>query len=235
MSEYYGISTTPMDDYLAHYGVKGMKWGVRRALKKSGAKGEKRLAKQYEKAQKKLQKLNDRTDVAKQNELSKKYDKAAKTHAKVAAAGLGVMGAGSGAYTLSKLAGVHFQNKRAAALNSAANSQDYTAQRLYGYSADHYSEVANKAWGVNDRLWNAQRSPIVKSAIGGVTAGAALTSALNKGKSIAAKKRTTTKGHAKAVAKRDAWKKEMKSAFKGTQYEGIPKVNQNKKRRRNKT
>lgn len=32
MSEYYGVST-PSSDFLAHYGVKGMKWGVRKFAK----------------------------------------------------------------------------------------------------------------------------------------------------------------------------------------------------------
>ena len=26
-NEYYGVATTPTSDFLAHYGVQGMKWG----------------------------------------------------------------------------------------------------------------------------------------------------------------------------------------------------------------
>lgn len=45
------------DEYLAHYGVRGMKWGVRKARAMGGAKGAKRLSRQYAKASKKLAKL----------------------------------------------------------------------------------------------------------------------------------------------------------------------------------
>jgi len=34
MSEYYGVASTPTEDFLAHYGVKGMKWGVRKKPEK---------------------------------------------------------------------------------------------------------------------------------------------------------------------------------------------------------
>lgn len=50
MSEYYGVST-PSSDFLAHYGVKGMKWGVRKALRSGNDAA---LRKHYMKASKKL-------------------------------------------------------------------------------------------------------------------------------------------------------------------------------------
>lgn len=58
-NEYYGAPTTPTSDYLAHYGVKGMKWGVRKAIQ-SGS--ERRLSRQFNKAQKKLAKLEKRAN-----------------------------------------------------------------------------------------------------------------------------------------------------------------------------
>lgn len=61
MAEYYGVTRTP--EYLMHYGVKGMRWGVRRAKEKANAK---RLERHYEKAKRHLRKLKDRTDINKQ-------------------------------------------------------------------------------------------------------------------------------------------------------------------------
>ena len=45
------------DEYLAHYGIRGMKWGVRKAIASGNSA---RLGKQYAKAQKKLAKLEKR-------------------------------------------------------------------------------------------------------------------------------------------------------------------------------
>ena len=52
--DYY--STESSTDYLLHYGVKGMKWGVRKAI---ALGNEKALDRHYKKAAKKLKKLQD--------------------------------------------------------------------------------------------------------------------------------------------------------------------------------
>lgn len=51
---YYGV--TRSTDHLAHYGVKGMRWGVRRAIATGNARA---LNRHYRKAAKKLAKLQD--------------------------------------------------------------------------------------------------------------------------------------------------------------------------------
>ena len=85
-NEYYGAPTTPTSDYLAHYGVKGMKWGVRKAI----ASGNTRvLGRQYAKAQRKLAKLERRAASG------KKYAKRAAALGAGAAAAGGLAAAGT--------------------------------------------------------------------------------------------------------------------------------------------
>lgn len=88
-NEYYGMPTTPNDDYLAHYGIKGMKWGVRKAQSKYGAAAERALSRQYSKAQRKLAKLEKRAASG------KKYAKRAAMLGAGAAAAGGLAAAGT--------------------------------------------------------------------------------------------------------------------------------------------
>lgn len=53
----YMYAVDRSDEYLAHYGIKGMKWGVQKAIASGNSN---KLARQYKKAQKKLAKLEKR-------------------------------------------------------------------------------------------------------------------------------------------------------------------------------
>lgn len=95
INEYYGAPSTPTSDYLAHYGVKGMKWGVRKAIQTGGERGARRLSKQFAKAQKKLAKLEKRaskTDAYAKR--AKRMAAGAAVAGGLAAAGTGVVGKG---------------------------------------------------------------------------------------------------------------------------------------------
>lgn len=74
------------DEYLAHYGIRGMKWGVRKAIASGNSK---RLGKQYAKAQKKLAKLEKRAANA------KKYGRRAAMYGAGAAVAGGLAAAGT--------------------------------------------------------------------------------------------------------------------------------------------
>ena len=106
MSEYYAVVRST--DHLAHYGVKGMKWGVRKAI----AKGDTRaLDRHFRRAVRKLAKLQDK------GLNSKKY--AAK------AAGYGAAAAGVG--TLA----VAFPKKKSSSTAISNASRSINNQKLY--------------------------------------------------------------------------------------------------------
>ena len=68
MAEYYAVERSP--EYLMHYGVKGMKWGVRKALEKGNMS---KLAYHYQRAMNKRSKLKERTNKKEQKEDAKAY------------------------------------------------------------------------------------------------------------------------------------------------------------------
>ena len=125
MAEYYAVERS--SEYLMHYGVKGMRWGVRKAIERGN---DRRLSRHFKRANKKLAKLNDLADISKQKKLSEDYNKAAKTSASIGLTGLGLLAGGAGAYRLSKLLGVKYGERQASALNNAAKSETYAARRL---------------------------------------------------------------------------------------------------------
>ena len=59
----YMYAVDRSDEYLAHYGIKGMKWGVRKALETGNTK---KLSRMYKKAAKKLAKLDKKADIGEQ-------------------------------------------------------------------------------------------------------------------------------------------------------------------------
>lgn len=80
MAEYYAVERSP--EYLAHYGIKGMRWGVRRALEKGNMQ---KLASHYARAIRKNSILKERTNRKAQKEEAKSY----------AAGGAALLGAGA--------------------------------------------------------------------------------------------------------------------------------------------
>lgn len=85
-NEYYGAASTPTEDFLAHYGVKGMKWGVRKAIQKGSDRA---LRRKYKKAERKLAKLE------KLGSNGKKYAKRAARYGAGAALAGGLAAAGT--------------------------------------------------------------------------------------------------------------------------------------------
>ena len=128
MSEYYGTPAAS-SDFLAHYGVKGMRWGVRKAIDKGNSRS---LERHYQRASKKLAKLNARADVAKQKELSDKWNKAAKGSAIAGHIGLGVAVSGTGAHHLLSNVGI----KKIKALD------DTNVKRIHDINMKNKSDAA---------------------------------------------------------------------------------------------
>ena len=249
MADYYGVQRS--EAYLAHYGVKGMKWGVRKAVESGNAY---KLDRQYRKAQKKLQKLNLKADTDIQKIYAKKHFRRAGM-----AGGIGLAGVGAGVANqidiINKINAIANQRKEAIQSNAFTTSHHKRKKNvvgeglgvsisgeglgtgpvgnngLVGYHHPSYhpnqtitnNVTENGSFGtLNTHLYKDQPKDGRYRTIRNLSEYAALaglgTAAYQTGRGIAAKYRTTKKGHAKAVAKRDAWKREMDAAFKGTKY-----------------
>ena len=153
MAKYYGVVRS--EEYLSHYGIKGMRWGVQKA---KAAGDTSALSKHYAKASKKLAKLKNKADLNYQLEKKKHYS----DKAKLAALDAGIAGG-------------------------------YTAARLGGLGQISLIGAGATAVGLGRAVYNSAKTMGYGS-------------------------RLTARGHKKAEAKRDKFKKEMDSAFKGTRF-----------------
>lgn len=171
-------------DFLAHYGVKGMKWGVRKAIEKGDNR---KLEKHYKKALAKIKKLNTKADVSKSMQ---EYRGRMADGATSLITGAGLAGGSLGLRALARK-----DNSRAIAVG-------HVGFIPFAYDTENGPKVAVP----------------VGSALGAF-------GAYNIGKGLAAKYRTTKRGHDKAVAKAKHFRNEMAEVFKGTKYSKLPGAN----------
>lgn len=133
MAEYYAVNRS--DEHLAHYGVKGMHWGVQKAIKKGSTK---KYYKSYKKATKKLNRLE------KQANNKTKYTRRAITNgAKVAATGGLLLAGMSNPGILAYKAGKAGYNAYRAAntKTAAAKAQKWRDEMAKEFNADAIQAV----------------------------------------------------------------------------------------------
>ena len=165
-NEYYGAPTTPTSDYLAHYGIKGMKWGVRRARESGNAKA---MGRAYRKAEKHLAKLEKRAASG------KKYAKRAALMG-AGAAGMGAIAATGTQGISNAIGGVYRHTSNAARgagkalMNVRGNSQVAHKLRNAGVAINNLGESkayaqamgsAHKAvreWGAKNTIGNSLKA-----------------------------------------------------------------------------
>lgn len=131
------------DEYLAHYGVKGMRWGVR--------KGGKHLDRAFTKATKKMRKLQDRADVKKQARVAKEAKEDLKNYALSVGSGAALAGTAH----LAKRSGYRFAGAGRVGLVPVAfndTSMKYTGYGIAGLGALGAGHSAAKMHNAKKRM-----------------------------------------------------------------------------------
>ena len=199
MAKYYGVVRS--EEYLAHYGIKGMRWGVQKAKYKGNDRA---LARHYAKAQKKIKKYKDRMNVDKQEEAYNYH------HGKFMRSALGTFG--TGAVGLGGLLGSQamYNNRVPSGFVNVFTHDGKTGKTVRKLQATYGpSTSANVLGGIG---------------LAGAAAeiGLAAKSGYHAGKAAAAQYRSTKSGHMKTVRKYAPkvrqWETEVDRAFAGTKY-----------------
>lgn len=241
---YYGVIRST--DHLAHYGVKGMRWGVRRAIVTGNQRA---LDRHYRKAARKLAKLQNIGDNAyKSIAKSAAYGTAAAGTGALALGGTGLAAKGmrygaAGLRTLHTRFGKKKNGAVAGALSVAGGSKrfqriDKAAQALEDWGKGTTNININKlvvdpktgqlvkkgALGKDGAGINIGNNKIFRVGAALATAGLAAKSAQH-----AYRAKNSEKYREKAERFRD----EMDNAFAGTEYEGsYAKMSKRQQRRR---
>lgn len=201
MSDYTIIRS---DDYLAHHGIKGQKWGIRRFENEDGtltAEGyERYYGKRFEKESRKQQRLNYKADQDKQVRLAKDHVSKAKKNLVTGLAGAASAAAGYG-------------------LIKAHGSDALSVQRISGYDAS----TGNRFSYIQDaHKLILPTVGLLGVAIGGPTAVVGLGKAAYHGiRASVANHRASIVGHQKAAQKAKTHLEGMKEMFENTPYAAL--------------
>ncbi len=201
MAEYYGVTRT--SEYLMHYGVRGMRWGVRKAIERGNDRA---LSRQYLKARKKLERLQARANSNNLLQKANRLDKVSRGARIAGRVGLGTAAAG----IAGKVGSGHAANASIKYFNDRVHTRGAIREQLL--------EQYNRRVGLAGKVRDA--SSVAKNAGVGLAAAGYGTAIATKLRANALRKRASSNSAymRKARQKANAWKQEMNRSFAGTRY-----------------
>ena len=207
------------EDYLIHYGVAGMKWGIRRYVNPDGTltdEGKKhygvgsKMARLYSKEARKLEKYSKNADAKIQQENAEKYTGEAKKIGKVTAA-LGTA-AVVGVSGIRKAGSLYLSKRSQNNDNENAEQDQQLNENLNRKSVKIATRVVNTALRK------------VKPVVGAAAAVTGVAAGVKSIQAAVAKRRASGIGHDQAVIKYQLQIQRMNKMFGDTQYSKVLKA-----------